>query len=107
MPKGDYPSSITDFRFLQRRELAPVSTCWDFQTIQAFPVDSAHRLLSDLPEDCQIGFFDPEAGQEEAWVFVRRVGSRYFVQKVRHGISPPWYELPLGTVFTLFTSSPL
>jgi len=107
MPKGDYPSGIAGLRFLQERELPPVSTCWDFQTIQAFPLDSARRLLSDLPEDCQIDFFDPDAGQEEAWIFVRRVGSRYFVQRVRHGSFPPWDEQPFTSVLTSFTSSPL
>jgi hypothetical protein len=107
MPKGDYPSRIPGFRFLGERHLAPVSTSWDFQASQAFPADSARRLFSELPEDCQISFFDPEAGQQEAWIFVRRDGQQYFTQRVRHGSYPPWKEQPLSIVLASFTSSPL
>ena len=107
MPKGDYPSQIEGLRFLARRELPPVSTCWDFQTIRSFPSDSARRLLSELPEDCEISFFDPDAGQEEAWVFVRRAGDRYFAHTVRHGSFPPWREQSLEHILASFASSPL
>jgi hypothetical protein len=107
MPKGDYPAGIEGIRFFGHQELPPVSTSWNFQTAKAFPIDSARRLLSKLPEDCQISFFDPEAGHEEAWLFVRRVGQRYFVQRVRHGCSPPWNEESLESIITSFVSSPL
>lgn len=107
MPKGDYPSGIDGLRFLKKRELPPVSTCWDFQTIPAFPPDSARRLLSDLPEDCEISFIDPDAGNEEGWLFIRRVGQQYFVQRVRHGRFPPWEKQLLSSILTSFTSSPL
>jgi hypothetical protein len=107
MPKRDYPSAIDGVRFLKKRELPPVSTCWDFQTVEMFPIEFARRLFNDLPEDCEISFFDPEAGQEEAWVFVRREGQRYLVQRVRHGSSTPWSEQSLSTVLTSFSSSPL
>jgi len=107
MPKGDYPSRIDGLRFLARRELPPVSTCWDFQMVPAFPPDSARRLLSDLPEDCEISFFDPDAGQEESWIFVRRVGLRYFVRTVRHGRFPPWGEQSLDSILASFALSPL
>jgi hypothetical protein len=107
MPKGDYPSGIAGVRFLTERELPPVSTSWDFQTAGAFSADSARRLFSELPEDCQISFFDPDAGNEEAWLFVRRVGERYFVQSVRHGCFPPWREQALKSVLDAFCASPL
>lgn len=106
MPKGDYPSSISGFRFLQRRELPPVATCWDFQTTEASSPDSARRLFADLPEDCEISFFDPDAGQEEAWLFVRRAGQRYFIKRVRRG-SSPWTEQPVESVLVSFAASPL
>jgi hypothetical protein len=106
MPKGDYPSSIHGFRFLQQRELPPVATCWDFQTTEASSVDSARCLMAALPEDCEISFFDPDAGQEEAWLFVRRAGQRYFVKRVRRG-SSPWAEQPVENVLTSFAASSL
>jgi hypothetical protein len=107
MPKGDYPSAIDGVRFLKKRELPPVSMCWDFQTGEMFPAESARRLFNDLPEDCEISFIDPEAGQEEAWIFVRRAGQHYFVRRVRHGSFPPWSEQSLETVLASFSSSPL
>ena len=107
MPKGDYPSKIEGLRFITKRELPPVSTCWDYQTSSTFSQDSARRLLCDLPEDCQVSFFDPEAGQEEAWIFVRRVSDRFFVQTVRHGSYPPWHERSLEAALASFVSSPL
>ena len=106
MPKGDYPSSINGFRFLKQRELPPVSTCWDFQTTDAFQADSARRLLTDLPEECELSFVDPEHGQEEAWLFVRRADQRFFVKKVRRG-SSPWAEQSFDSVLTSFLASPL
>ena len=107
MPKGDYPSTIDGIRFLKKRELPPVSTSWDYQTVEKFSAESARCLFNDLPEDCQISFFDPEATQEEGWVFVRRVGQRYFVQRVRHGSFPPWREQSLASILDSFSSSPL
>lgn len=107
MPKGDYASVIDGVRFLKRRELPPVSTSWDYLTVERFPIESAQRLFSGLPEDCQISFFDPGATQEEGWVFVRRVGQRYFIQRVRHGSFPPWSEQSLASILDAFSASPL
>jgi hypothetical protein len=107
MPRGDYPSSIDGFRFLQERELPAVATCWDFQTTESFQRGSAVRLLADLPEDCELSFVDPGAQQEEAWLFVRRAGQRYFVKRVTRGSSRPWVEQPLPTVLASFLASPL
>ena len=107
MHQGDYPTSIRGFHFLQRRELPPVSTCWDFQVTESLSPDSARRLLAELPEDYQLDFFDPEPRvQEESWLLVRRVGQRYFVKRVDRG-SLPWEEHPLERVLALFAASPL
>jgi hypothetical protein len=106
MPRGDYPVSIEGFRFLQQRELPPVSTCWDFQTTETFQSRSARRLLAELPEDCQLSFLDPEGGKEEAWLFVRRSAQHYFIQEVRRG-SSSWTEQPLEAVLASFLASPL
>jgi hypothetical protein len=105
--KAEYPLGISGIRFLKKRDLPPVSTCWDFQTGAAFPIDSARRLFGDLPEDYQISFFDPEHGDAECWIKVRRSGARYFVQKLRHGVFPPWAEQSLSSVLASFISSPL
>ena len=106
MPKGAYPSSIDGFRFLKQRQLPPVATCWDFQTTDAFRVNSARRLLSELPEDCELSFFDPDHGIEEAWLFVRRAGLRFYVKKVRRG-SSDWGEQSFDGVLASFLASPL
>jgi hypothetical protein len=107
MPKGDYPSSIGGFRLLLQRELPPVATCWDFQTTETLVPNSARCLLTDLPEDYELSYFDPDYGQEEAWIFVRRAGQCYFVKNVRRGSSPSWSEQSLEAVLNSFTASPL
>jgi hypothetical protein len=106
MPEDVYPSKINGFRFLRRRELQPVATCWNFQTTEGYPLESAHLLLRDLPEDLELSYFDPEYGNEEAWIFVRRVGDRFFVKRARRGASRTWIELPFERVFASFASSP-
>ena len=107
MPRGDYPSNIIGIRFLLQRELPPVSTCWDFQTTEAFEIDSARRLLAELPEDCELSFFDPEAAEEEAWLFVRRAAERMFVKEVHRGSSRSWSEQSFEEVVASLLSSPL
>lgn len=106
MSKGDYPSSIDGFRFLQEGESPQVATCWNFQTTESFQPGSAVRLLADLPEDCELSFFDPSAKQEESWLFVRRAGQRYFVKKVGR-VASPWVGRPLAAVLASFLASPL
>jgi hypothetical protein len=45
MANGSYPSAIKGFRFLKQRELAPVSTAWDYQLTEDFSVESASKLF--------------------------------------------------------------
>jgi hypothetical protein len=106
MPEVPYPSKIAGFRFLQQRDLPPVATCWDFQTTEALPVESARQLLRNLPEDWELSYFDPEAGDEEGWIFVRRLANRFLIKRVRRGFSP-WAEQSFERVLTSFASSPL
>lgn len=103
----DYPEAIDGLRFLQRRELPPVSSCWDYQVAETFSETSANRLAAELPEDLQITFFDPHADGEEAWVCVRRWGPRYLVQNLRHGRFGAWTDHPLDAVVALLKTSPL
>jgi hypothetical protein len=105
--EGDYVSAIEGVRFFGKHELMPVSNVWSFQVTPAFSAKSAQLVLNDLPEDCQLSFFDPEAGAEEAWIFVRRVDHRFFLTRVRHGASGPWPEEPVAVVLRAFVSSPL
>jgi len=107
MPKGDYAAAVRGVRFLRQRELPPVSTCLDFQTTEEFPIDSARNLLEELPEDWQISFIDPEAQIEEAWIFVRRVGQRFFAQKMSRASSRLCGEQSLEKMLTSFAASPL
>ena len=100
-------AGIDGVRFCGERELRPVASCWEFQTTNTFSRDSAESLLNELPEDCELTFFDPEAGQAESWIRVRRVGARYFAQKLTHGVSGVWVEHSKSGVLASFMESPL
>jgi len=103
---GNYPSKISGFRFLRTRELMPpVAILWDFQVTEEFQPDSARRLLTELPEDHELSYFDPDAGPEEAWIFVRRVGHRFYIQKVSRGSSRDWAETSVSAVIDSFVTS--
>jgi len=108
MKKGDYPSDLSGFRFLERRELAPVSTCWDFQTTSDLSIEAATKLFTLLPEDCSICYFDPEETKEEAYLIVRRIGRHFFVNQCRRGVSPKdWPRTSLDVIVNSFMSAKL
>jgi hypothetical protein len=108
MKNGNYPSSIFGFRFLERRELAPVSTCWEFQTTSDFSREAARKLFISLPEDCDVSYFDPAETKEEAYLKVRRIGQRFFVNQCRRRVSPrDWQETPLDSILNSFMSEKL
>jgi len=100
MKTADYASDIRGFRFLEG------DPCYQYQATEDFSEESAMRLLSELPEHCQISFFDPDAKTEESWVFVRRVGRAFRVQYVGRGFSR-WKAASLREVVALFAASPL
>jgi hypothetical protein len=100
MTTADYASAIRGFRFL------PGEPGYQYQTTSDFSLESTMRLLTDLPEHCQVSFFDPRAKKEEAWVFVRRLGGTFFVQHVSRG-SSRWKSESLGRIIELFTESPM
>ena len=109
---GMFPSAISGFKFVERRELRPVATCWDFQTTKDFSNESARILLAALPEGFCISYTDPESdgsGQgEETCILVRRDDQEYYVQKVSHGcFSAEWELWPCEQVITSFIESPL
>ena len=88
MSPGNYAADITGFRFLQQRELPPVSTSYDYATADGFSEESARRLLDELPEDYELCFSDPERQHmDDCWVFVRRDGPSYSVMHCGHGWS--------------------
>jgi len=104
MSQGDYPTKITGFRLLRRRELPSVATSWDFQTTSGFSAESARLLFFDLPEDFDIAFLDAWK-REESWFFVRRDGKRLFVKRGRGSSS--WEEETVEKIVELFMASPL
>jgi hypothetical protein len=107
MANGSYPSAIKGFRFLKQRELAPVSTAWDYQLTEDFSVESANKLFSTLPEDCSIAFFDPKFPREEAYLSVRRIRESFFVSELRQGSSGrSWKEYLFSDLLSCFMSSP-
>jgi hypothetical protein len=107
MSTGDFPSAIKGFRFLRRRELPPVSTCWDFAVTDDFSMESATELLTKLPEDFDLSYFDPDFKEEESWIFIRRAGKRYFRSSEQHGVSSKYHQISLNAVRTLFMRCPL
>ena len=101
MTTADYASGIKGFRALKGAEPG-----YQYQTTSGFSLESAMRLLSDLPAHCQVSFLDPEEKKEESWLFVRRAGGSYKVMRACRGFSK-WKEESLDRVVALFMSSPL
>jgi hypothetical protein len=85
MKSGDYASEISGVRRLRRRELAPVATTWDYIVTEQFDVDSARSVFVELPEACEVCFFDPERPKEEVYLFSRRVGKALVRRRGGHG----------------------
>jgi hypothetical protein len=101
MKTADYASGIKGFRLLQNGEPG-----YQYQTAAGFALESAVRLFTDLPDSCEICFFDPEAKKEEGYIFVRRVGGTYKVMRARRGFSE-WKTEEIDRIVALFQSSPL
>jgi hypothetical protein len=104
--QGGYPTTIKGFRFLERRELPPVTSCSDFAVTEQFTIDSANTLLCELPEDYQLTYFDPEAKTEEAWIQIRRLANKYFMSKLQRGINHKYQEVSFNSVLASFMSCP-
>jgi len=102
MTNADYASGIRGFRLFQEAALG-----YDYQATSGCSLESVARLMTDLPSNCEISFFDPEKKTEEAYLFVRRIGPRYMVMRARHGSFSDWKEEPLERIVSLFQESPL
>jgi hypothetical protein len=102
MNTADYASGIRGFRLLQEAGLR-----YEYQTTTACSLESAVKLVTDLPANCEICFFDPEEKREEAYVFVRRAGADYMVMRARHGVFSDWEKESVERIVTLFQESPL
>ena len=104
-----YPSEIPGFRFLQRRELEPVSICWDFEITADFSRESARQLFAALPDDLEISYLDTDTlrPREEAYSFIRHEGGRYYAMMAIRGGSQEWFEREEENVVQSFMSSPL
>jgi len=102
MNTADYASGITGFRVFQEAGLG-----YEYQATSACSLESATRLLTELPPNCEICFFDPEEKTEEAYVFVRRAGADYMVMRARHGVFSAWKKESLERIVSLFQESPL
>ena len=102
MSSADYASAIRGFRLF--RESGDRS---EYQAATGYSYESVVRLFTDLPNHCEICFFDPDEKREEAHVFVRRIDSHYKVMRARHGNFSKWKEEPLPQIVALFEESPL
>ena len=85
MASGDYASAIEGVRFFRRKELEPVATVWEYQVAADFSVDSARSLFAELPDGFEICCFDLDEKNEEAYAFIRRVGSGLVSRRGGHG----------------------
>ncbi len=101
MTTADYASGINGFRLLKSG-----GGGYGYQPTAEFTLKSASRLLANLPEWCELDFFDPEKPKEEAYVFVRRFGDTYQTMRVTR-VSSKWGEEPFDRILELFMASPL
>lgn len=67
---------------------------------------SVVKILAKLPEDFELVYFDPDAKQEESWIFVRRAGGTYFVSTVQRGYNRNYRQISADGVRASFMSSP-
>ena len=70
---------------MQRRELPPVATVWDYRVTPEFGAESARSVFTELPEACEVCFFDPERPKEEVYLFIRRIGKGLVRRRGGHG----------------------
>jgi hypothetical protein len=70
---------------MRSRELPPVATQWDYRVTSEFTADSARSIFSELPDACEVCFFDPERPKEEVYLFIRRVGKGLVCRRGGHG----------------------
>jgi hypothetical protein len=99
---GEYPTTIRGFRFLKQH-----GSSWDFAVTESFSANSAGELLIRLPEGFELCYFDPDAGQEEGWIFIRRAGSKYFMARIQRGVSRDYNQISMEAVQASFMLSPL
>lgn len=108
MKSWEYPSFIPGFRFLGITGGGDAS----YQTDATIEEGLLGRLLTELPEDCQICYVDPDAefpegSHELVYLWIRRDNEVFFVQKGSHGCFGTWTEEPLGMVLKNFGGSRL
>jgi|GEM_PF-6899628 len=102
MNTAHYASGIKGFRLFQEAGLG-----YEYQATGSCSLESAMRLLTDLPPSCEISFFDPEEMEEEAYIFIRRAGADYVLMRARHGVFSAWKKEPAERIVSLFQESPL
>jgi hypothetical protein len=109
MEACDYASSIPGCLLLREKTLPLGNRDWEFKITSGFSPESARRLLSELPEGCQLHYPEPDRFEPsgEWYVFIRRHDGRFFSHAVTHGRDLPWSEAPLEVVLQAFVSSRL
>lgn len=85
MKSGEYAAEIKGVRLFRREEKASVATVWEYQVTHAFDADSAHRLLTELPDGLELGCFGPTEKNENELVFIRRDQERVLISRGGHG----------------------
>ena len=106
---NEYPSQIPGLRLIARKDFPAWAPSSDFQTTSAFDSEAARQLLTLLPSDIQICYADPDRGTSSdlTYVFIRRIGDRFFEQTGGHGWSSGWSESSFDRVLSSFASSRL
>src|SRR4051794_19055355 len=107
MNAAAYASKIKGLRFLGRKELEQVATVWAFQVSTDFDQDSARSVFRDLPDSLELSCVAlEEKDPEEAYAFVRRVGSRLMLRRGGHGWLSEPKETDLERAVQILIASP-
>jgi len=77
-----------------------------YQCTTEFSIGTATRLIRELPDRCEISFFDPASAGDERYIFVRRAGLKTKVMRAGRGFSR-WNEESVESVAALLMGSPL
>lgn len=107
MNSSDYASSIEGVQFFRRKELEPVATVWEYQVTESFTPDSARKVFTELPDGLEVCCFDLDEKKEEAYAFIRRVGSGLIFRRGGHGWMSEPKEDTLERAVQILLASPL
>jgi len=93
--------------FLRYKSHEPYWKTWEYQTTSAFDAKHASDLLTTLPENTEICFFDPSRPNDEAYIFARRNGHQFFIKTAGHGWSSDWNAKSIDWLILSLLECPL